>query len=379
MKICMILSLPFPPEEGIGYYTYFLSKKLLDNGHDVVIMTRGSWKKVQMEKYQGIEVIKVPFIPLYPFYLKIHGMFLSDIFRELEPSIDLIHYHSPLPPLIKTKCPIVTTIHTPMLTDYRYIRMDSAYSFFSKLSARLVSYPMEKKLIKASNVVMTVSNSIAQELNEEYFLETKKICIVGNGVDEKYFCPGGKKTEERKYIIYVGKIDAEKGVYDLLECGKIVCEKKPDVSFMLAGRGRDYETLKARIKDMGLQEKFLLLGQVSKERLLSLYQNAVLCVFPSYHEGLPTVLLEAMACGLPIVSTDVRGNRDIVKHGENGVLVPPRDPRALATAILSLIDDETLAKSYGENARKFIENNYTGDQFYLKVLRCYELALDKGR
>ena len=74
MRIAMLMSNPFPPEEGIGNYVYNLSKKLIENGHEVTIMTRGSIKN-KSEVFDGINIIKIPFIPIYPFHIKIHGFF----------------------------------------------------------------------------------------------------------------------------------------------------------------------------------------------------------------------------------------------------------------------------------------------------------------
>ena len=135
--------------------------------------------------------------------------------------------------------------------------------------------------------------------------------------------------------------------------------------------------MKRKVQSLGLQEKFIFLGQVSKEKLVKLYQDAALFVFPSYHEGLPTALLEAMSCGLPIVATDVRGNRDLISNRKNGILVPPRDPKKLAEAISLLLGDERLRITYGRNARISIEQNYTWDEISNKVLKCYKLALEK--
>ena len=128
MKICMILSESFPPKEGIGNYTYNLSRKLIENGHEVVIITRGSWNKIQRQVINGIEVIKAPFMPIYPIYLHVHGIFVNKVFKSLEPEIDIVHVHTPLPPLIKTSLPMVTTIHTPMLSNNQYIKIRSIYS-----------------------------------------------------------------------------------------------------------------------------------------------------------------------------------------------------------------------------------------------------------
>ena len=372
MKICMVISTPFPPKEGIGYYTYSLSKKLIEKGHEVIVITRGTWNKTQRQVIEGIDVIRVPFVPIYPFYLKIHGIFVNKVLKSLESQIDIVHIHTPLPPLVKTSLPIITTVHTPMLTDYRQVKVKSIFSLFSKISARFISYPLEKKLIQSSDVITTVSKSVAQELRE-FYLDSKSINEVENGVDEKFFYPKKEKSEKSiKYGMFVGRIDREKGIFDLVECGRYLCKERSEFYFIIAGKGRDLKKLKNKTKKAGIQDKFIFLGQVDKENLVKLYQDATLFIFPSYHEGLPTVILEAMSCGLPIIATDVRGNRDLISAGENGILVPPRSPRKIAEAITTLIDDETLRKRLGKNARETIENRYTWNAVSNKFLKCYE-------
>ena len=377
MHICNVISVPFPPWEGIGYYLYGFCTKLIERGHKVTIITRGSWNKTQRENLGGIEVIRAPFIPLYPFYLYIHGIFLNKVVKSLESHVDIIHIHTPLPPLVRTSLPVVTTIHSPILSDIKYSTINSIYSLFSKISARFVSYPLELKLIEASDAVTTVSKSVAKEL-QEYRLDPNEVKIIYNGVDEKLFYPKQKKSENVKHIVYVGRMDREKGVFDLVESGKYICNERPDVSFIFVGKGRDLDRLKQKTKKMGLEDRFKFLGQVEKNRLVEIYQDADIFVFPSYHEGLPAVVLEAMSCGLPVIATDVRGNQDLISAGENGILVPPRSPSEIAKAITTLIEDEKLKEKLGKNARKTIEDKYTWDAVTNRILECYEL-LDKNQ
>jgi len=372
MKICMVLSTPFPPEEGIGYYTYNLSKILIKKGHEVTVLTRGNGGKIQRQMVDGIKVIRAPFIPLYPIYLYLHGIWMNKIFKSLEPDMDIVHFHTPLPPIVKTSRPTLTTIHTPMLTDYRLVKMQAMYTIVSKISARFVSYPLERKLIKKSDMVTTLTNSIAEELKEHY-LDQEGVIVTGNGVDEKIYHPKQKEVKDnKKYILFAGRIDREKGLYDLVECGKQICNERSDVIFVIAGKGRDLKKLIRKVRKAGLQDNFVFLGQVEKDKLVKLYQNATIFVLPSYHEGLPTVLLEAMSCGLPVIVTDVRGNRDLISNGENGIIVPPRAPKKLAEAIDILLKDN-ITKSYlGKNARKAIEENYTWDAVSNRFLSCYK-------
>jgi len=375
MKVCMVISTPFPPKEGIGYYTYNLSKKLIEKGHEIVVITRGSWNKTQKQVFDGIEIIRTPFIPIYPFYLRLHRMFVKKVFKSLESQVDIVHIHTPLPPLIKTSQPILLTIHTPMLADNSYIKLRSFYSFLTKISARFVSYPLELKHIKSSDIVTTVSKSVAQEL-KQYRLNLDEVAIIYNGVDEKFYSPKqNESVNNKKYIMYAGRIDREKGLFDLVESGKFICNERSDVFFIVAGNGRDFNKLKRKTRKAGLQDRFIFLGQVDKDQMVKLYQNATLFVLPSYHEGLPGVLLEAMSCGLPVIVTDVRGNRDLVSNGENGVIVPSRAPKKMAEAISILLKDKKLRKKLGKNARKTIEENYTWNAVSNRILGYYELLV----
>ncbi len=372
MKVCMIISTPFPPKEGIGYYTYNLSKKLIEVGHKVVVITRGSLTKTQKEIFDQIEVIRIPFIPIYPFYLQIHRLFVRKVLKSLESEIDVVHIHSPLPPVIKTSHPIILTIHSPMLSNNNYIKITSIYSLLTKISARFISFPLELRHIKSSNIITTVSESVAKEL-EEYGLNQDGISIVSNGVDENIFYPNKNGTNnDIKYIMYAGRIEREKGLFDIIESANIICSKRADISFIIAGDGRDSNRLKKKIKKIGLQKRFIFLGQIEKDQMIKLYQNATLFILPSYREGLPTVLLEAMSCGLPIIATDVRGNRDLITNGKNGLLIPPKDPKKIAETILTLLNDKKLMKQLGNNARKTIIKNYTWNAVSNKFLKCYE-------
>ncbi len=373
MHVCNVISTPYPPWEGIGQYIRGYSTKLLEKGHQVTIITRGPWKKTQRETIDGIELIKVPFFPLYPFYIHLHGLFVNNLFKSLEPQVDIVHIHSPLSPLVKTSLPVIVTIHSPLLSDSEHVEVRSLSSLLTKISARLVSYPLELKLINASDMVTTVSNSVAQEL-QSYQLDPKTVRILYNGVDETFFSPQpNKQCGGTKNILYVGRITREKGLFDLIEAGRYICDKRSDVHFTCVGNGKELGILKQNTRTRGLEDKFTFTGQVDKKRLLKLYHDADIFVFPSYHEGFPTVLLEAMACGLPIVATDVNGNRDVLSAGKNGVLVPPKSPKGMAEAILTLIENEPLADTLGTHARKTVEENYTWDIVTNRILECYYL------
>lgn len=373
MHICYITSAPFPPKEGIGNYIYYLSRKLAEKGHKITIMTRGSWNKTQRETTDGIEVIKVQFVPLYPLYIHLHGIFVNEIFRSLEPEIDIVHVHTPLTPFIKTSLPLITTVHTPMLTDTRSIEVNNLRSMIEILMGRFVSFPIELKLLKRADLITTVANSIVQEL-KEYYLDTNGVTVVGNGVDEKVFAPKKDQTSDR-YVLFTGRLAYRKGLFDLIECGKYICGKYPDVNFIIVGNGMLRDKLEAKVKKSDLENRFEFKGYVSKTELVKLYQNATIYVLPSRYEGMPTVLLEAMSCGLPVVATAVSGNLDVIENGKNGLLVPPKSPQEMANAVSILLEDSSRRRNLGIAARRTIEEKFTWDLISARILQCYESIL----
>jgi glycosyltransferase involved in cell wall biosynthesis len=365
----------FPPRSGgIGYYVYALSKELIEKGHKVTVITKGSIDKTKKGVIEGINIFKASFFPIYPFHIWIHGTFVNKVLKSLEHELTLVHLHTPLPPPITTLLPILTTVHTPMKVDARYHEIFDAHSLTQKLQSMLVYPHIESKLFRISNKIVAVSKSVAKELSE-YGLDPNEITVVGNGVDEKTFVPLRNKNHKEKYVLYTGILRARKGLFDLVNCAERVCRGYPNVKFVLCGMGPFFHKLEKTLKRMGLNEKVMLLGRVKRDRLVQIYQNATVHVVPSHYEGLPTVLLEAMSCGLPVVATDIGGNNEVITSGVNGFLVPPKSPTAMAEAILKLLDDEKLRKKIGKAARETIEKRYTWDKIAGNTLECYESVL----
>lgn len=369
MRICVITSANFPPEEGIGNYIYNMSKEFIRKGHHVTIITRGSFSKTKEENFEGITLYRVPFLRVYPFHVHLHGIFVNKLLRSIEHKFDIIHIHSPLPPLVKSKIPVLLTIHSPMKNGASVLEVTDFFSLAIKFQAKYISYPLEIKLIKNSCMITTVSSTVAKNL-EEYGVKSENIKVVYNGVDQHIFVPSAMIPKE-KYALYTGRISYGKGLIELIECAKEICELRDDVNFLLAGDGPLLPNLKEKVNDLNLQSRIRFLGRVNRDTIITLYQNATIFAFPSYYEGLPGSLLEAMACKLPIVATEVPGNIELIEHNKNGILIPPKNGASLAKEILYLLDDPGKREKFGENARKTIEDKFTWDAVSDRILSCY--------
>jgi glycosyltransferase involved in cell wall biosynthesis len=150
-------------------------------------------------------------------------------------------------------------------------------------------------------------------------------------------------------LLFVGRLIREKGIYDLVEAFSTLRSKRA-CHLTFAGEGPEAEELQARASQLGVADDVELTGHLHEDELARLYRRADVLVLPTYFgEGLPTVLLEAMSVGLPIVTTRIRGAADHLVEGENALFVPPRQPDALAEALDGLLDDDALRSRMGEN------------------------------
>lgn len=169
------------------------------------------------------------------------------------------------------------------------------------------------------------------------------VCSEFAGVaDERPPVPAGGGT-----VLFLGAFGERKGTFDLIEAGARVAERRPDVVFELGG-DQAVEELRSLIDERGLRDNVRVLGWVRGEEKLDAFRRAHVFTLPSYHEGLPIAVLEALAAGLPLVTTPVGGIPEVIKDGVNGVLVEPGDIRALADGLLRLLDDDGLRRRMGE-------------------------------
>jgi glycosyltransferase involved in cell wall biosynthesis len=156
-------------------------------------------------------------------------------------------------------------------------------------------------------------------------------------------------------VIFVGRIQPVKGLEVLLRAWKMVLARLP-ARLLIAGDGGQLPELKRFAADTGIAESVTFTGEVSD--VPARLEQADLYVQPSYQEGLPNSVLEAMSAGLPIVATRISGNEDVVADGVNGMLVPAGDAESLAHALATLLADRERAREFGRQSRRIIEQRF---------------------
>lgn len=227
--------------------------------------------------------------------------------------------------------------------------------------------------ICVSEAVADFSISVAR-------LSPKKTVVIPNGVDVARFAnaqpadlaqfgiPSGSPV-----LLTIGRLDRQKGLDDLLETAALVVARHPRVHFLLVGKGPERPHLEQAIREKGLAERVHLAGWHSD--IPELLAAGTALVLSSLWEGLPNVILEAMAAGLPVVATRVEGVAELVVEGRTGLIVAPHAPQELAAAIEKLLADPSFAKELGQSGQTRASAVFSWEKMAARYCAVYESLL----
>lgn len=173
---------------------------------------------------------------------------------------------------------------------------------------------------------------------------------------------------EKKIIYSAGRLSEQKGFSYLIDAAAILAKKRNDLVFVVSGEGKLEVELKARIRKTGLEGSFILEGFTPD--IYPYLKGCDLFVLASLFEGMPNVVMEAMAMGKPVIATDVNGARELMQDGRTGLIVPPKDPEALARAIASIIDDPLQLESFGRAGKERVAAHFTMQRMADRLEAC---------
>lgn len=222
--------------------------------------------------------------------------------------------------------------------------------------------------------VICVSNDLYDYLTNYVGMNPSWVEVIHNGIDLSCFTPSCAKTDRPKdheelIIGTVGRLSEPKDHGNLLKAFSSVVKKVPNVRLMLVGEGELRRNVEDMIQQLGLEEKVCMLG--ARGDIPELLLSMDIFALSSKREGFPISLLEAMACGRPVIATDVGGVREIVSSGEDGMVVPPEDHESLSKGLLELVEDEDLRERMGKNAAKKALSSFSEQAMMEKYLCLY--------
>jgi glycosyltransferase involved in cell wall biosynthesis len=190
------------------------------------------------------------------------------------------------------------------------------------------------------------------------------IRIMPNGIDvERYVPPAKGRFERTVRVLYAGRLVRFKGLRNLIEAWRLVARgTRMPAELWIAGHGPERPVLEALAEQAGLANSVRFLGRLEEDKLIRALQRADIFVNPSEGEGMPNAVLEAMACGLPVVLSDIAPHREMLVGGRGGVLCDATRPQAIARALLDVMDDRETRLHLGEEAREIVRTHFSWDQ-----------------
>lgn len=233
--------------------------------------------------------------------------------------------------------------------------------------------------------VVSVSNATADWLVEKRGLARDKVTVIPYGVDLDLFQDGVENQALKRQLGFnaddmlvgvVARLHPQKGHRYFIDAARLIANEFANARFVLIGDGDLREDLEKQVADAGLTKVFSFLGFRNDVR--DLLSTLDVFVLPSLYEGLPNVILEAMATSLPVVATAVDGSVELVDNGKTGFLVEPKQPQALSEAISELLRNESLRKSCGVAGRKKVEQEFSLSQQVRNFQDLYESYARNG-
>lgn len=313
-----------------------------------------------------------------------------------EEGIDLIHSHTAhMPDLLlmfrKIRKPIVTTVHSTIRSQFSGIRASGRLGNLERSEkATFLLYPLlrcaEEIYFRQKRTIITPSNWMRKQLEQNYHYSN--IRVIPNSIDvrkieslkkyaitEKLF---PSNIRNKRIILFVGRLLALKGVDILIEAiPEIIKSTDNECIFIFVGPG--HTRYLQKINKMKVKSNCVLLGPLPHDDIVQLIKNAELMVLPSFTENIPYVLLESMACGVPVISTNVGGIPEIIQNMYNGILIKPGLSKTLANSIINLLENKQLQKSIVQNAKETIRKKFSWSVNLNKIIRTYTDVLNTSK
>jgi glycosyltransferase involved in cell wall biosynthesis len=365
MKICLITS-EFPPViGGIASHVYELARALIAVGVDVTVVHPTEAQTAQRgNELPGGKIIRPSVIKAQPFYTWQLRNWLKQNLTLSE--YDLIHVHG-VRPLAAAKglgVPLVFTNHSS--------------GFLARHRAGFIRKFRTQRLLRGIDYLLGPSDELVQ--SAQIFGYQGPARMIANGVDATRFKPGPstKRVEwgvpsDEVVVLLARRLVPKNGVVYFAKAIEHLPNK--NVCIVIAGDGIEREEMKKILTEAGRLNSCVFLGSVSNQDMPDIYRASDIAVLPSLAEATSIAGLEAMACGLPLVGTSVGGIPAIIDDGQSGIIVPPRDPKALAGALTRLVNSPELRQDMGKRALERIEKEFSWPMIAHQTHEAYKACL----
>jgi len=408
LKICLLTYRGNPTCGGQGVYIKHLSKALADIGHEVDVISGPPYphldEKVNLHKLPSLDLYNTEhfFRPekyrdllnplnLYEFLNMCVGSFPEPYtfgqraykyLREKKIKYDIVHDNQCLAygigKIAQKLYPTIATIHHPITVDRR-----EEYKAARKLTQRFKIYRwytfigMQLKVARRLSHIITVSEFTKKDIAAEFSIPENRFRVVHNGINNEFFYPVENAARPDNTIIVTNSADVPlKGLRYLLEAVAQIRKKQP-VKLTVIGEPKKEGVIEKLVAKLGIGDIVRFTGRIANEDFADYYSKSTIAVVPSLYEGFGIPALEAMACGVPLISTSGGALPEVV--GDAGMIVEPANAKALADAITYLLNNPQERKRYAHAGLERVGSVFSWPKAAQEVTEVYREAIDAHR
>jgi glycosyltransferase involved in cell wall biosynthesis len=371
---------------GQGVYLRYLSKALVDAGHTVDVISGPPYPhldaRVRLIELPSLDLFENGLLSLRPRHLKsltniiewlskLTGGFAEPYtfgrravkyLRQHGHNYDLIHDNQSLSygmlEIQEMGLPLVTTLHHPITSDLR-IALNAARNAWERLLIRRwhAFLNMQKKVVVQLHNIVTVSDCSRQDIARDFGLQPAGISLVHNGIDTEVFKPMPGVARNPMRLMATCSADAPlKGLRYLLRAYARLLKQYPELELLLVSKPQRGGKTEKLVRRLGIADKVKFVNGITTQQMVRYYAEAAIAVVPSVYEGFGLPAGEAMACGVPVVSTDGGALPEVV--GDAGVIVPVKNVDALVAAIDTLLRNPQARAELGARGQQRIDESF---------------------
>ena len=384
MKVGLLSYRSHPYSGGQGIYIKHLSKALKNLGHEVSVLSGPPYPELD----SGVNLIKIPSLGLFEsgdrlkaFRLRFlwspidlyewitvmtggfpepytYGKRVLKRLKENNLKLDVLLDNQSLSSSlleIQEHYPLAVTIHHPITKDHK-LEMQNAINWKERLSSsRWHNFlPMQKKVAPQLNNIICVSQPSKEDVISEFKVDEKKITVIPNGIDIGIFKPSSIKKSLSFRIVTTASADIPlKGLKHLILALPRVIRQFPLTSLTVIGKSPEKSNLNKLIDDLVLEDKITFRSGISEKEIVKTYHDSDIAVIPSLYEGFGFGAGEAMACGVPLISTDSGGLKQVI--GDAALKIKPGSVSEIEEGILKLFTEEKIRQELAEKGRERME------------------------
>jgi len=374
LKILMASGVPKRREGGVAAIVYNLGREMEALGHQV--------------QYIFLDDLIEPGSVSPRFSELVFSYRLSHYITEHAQEFSIVNLHAPAGLLYGIRRrwsraagypPYVMTLHgleeRRVHVMSREVKKGRAWNFSprNRLWHRVYHYPRFRWSIRTADGAHTYSRDVWSMLQLKYNMDSGRVAYIPNGVEPRFFIPREYRESDKLRLLYAGTWLDQRGIFYIRDALRNLAACIPGLSMTFAGCGVPSEEIQ-RFFGNELANQIIVRPVVGSGQMQELYAEHDVFLFPSLMEGLPSVLLEAMATGMPVITTETCGMPDVVENGYNGILIPPANAASIEEAVLRLAKSPELRRELGQAARETIRR-YTWERAARQLEDLYQRVI----